>query len=70
MRKHPCAGWCGERLRGVVANVRLRENLPELEVEIRCRRPFMPREAAWLTLECEHGRLYFLRSVTRPDTVS
>lgn len=61
-KPHPCAGWCQGQLRGIVENLRLREEVGEdFEVEVWSVRGIRIIPPHTTILTCEHGRAYAVR---------
>jgi hypothetical protein len=62
-RPHPCAAWCAGRLRGIVENRQLTAG-STLNVEVvSVRRVAHDPDNRGFTVECQHGRLYYLKVV-------
>jgi hypothetical protein len=62
--RHPCWGWCAQRLYGIVDNLKLRGELPaEAEIEVISIIGLMYVPAGTYTATCQHRREYILRPV-------
>lgn len=57
--RHPCWGWCGQRLLGILENQKLiGEISADFSPTLHCRRPWFTRNMV-VGLVCRHDRDYF-----------
>lgn len=64
MNRHPCAGWCEERLHSVVAGLKRRGEIDEdFTIELIPLRERRSVQKDIHTMRCEHNREWMIKEV-------